>query len=313
MKEQMGLDGAIAEAERLLGRLGQGDFASPVVKTVFDETTFTATHVVHDPATRKAAVIDSVMDFDPASGRTSFASARKIVDYVQAERLAVEWLLETHAHADHLSAAPYLQQELGGKIAIGSEIKAVQATFADIFNEGSCFACDGSQFDRLFDDGDGFSVGEIPALALHVPGHTPADMAYMIGDALFVGDTMFMPDYGTARCDFPGGDARHLYRSIKRLMALPDETRAFLCHDYKAPGRNNYAWETTIGAQRSGNLHLCEGISEDSFVEMRTKRDATLSTPKLLLAAVQVNMRAGRLPEPESNGTTYLKLPLNLI
>lgn len=313
MKEQMGLDGAIAEAGRLVGHVRQGAVASPFVKTFFDETTFTATHVVHDPATRKAAVIDSVMDFDPASGRTSFTSARKIVDYVQAEGLAVEWLLETHAHADHLSAAPYLQQELGGRISIGTEIKAVQATFADIFNEGSCFACDGSQFDRLFDDGDGFSVGEIPALALHVPGHTPADMAYMIGDALFVGDTMFMPDYGTARCDFPGGDARHLYRSIKRLMALPDETRAFLCHDYKAPGRSNYAWETTIGAQRAGNLHLCNGVSEDSFVEMRTKRDATLSTPKLLLAAVQVNMRGGRLPEPESNGTTYLKLPLNLI
>ncbi|MGH6743110.1 MAG: MBL fold metallo-hydrolase, partial [Bradyrhizobium sp.] len=259
------------------------------------------------------AVIDSVMDFDPPSGRTSFASAQKVIDYVGAEGLGVDWLLETHAHADHLSAAPYLQQTLGGKIAIGSEIKSVQSSFVRIFNESACFACDGSQFDRLFDDGDAFRVGDIPAIALHVPGHTPADLAYVIGDAVFVGDTMFMPDYGTARCDFPGGDARQLYRSIHRLLGLPIETRAFLCHDYKAPERPCYAWETTIGAERANNLHLRDGVGEDAFVEMRNQRDAALSTPKLLLAAVQVNMRGGRLPEPEANGTSYLKLPLNLI
>ncbi len=308
----MASDAATAEAGQIIERARHGDVPLPVVKSFFDEVTFTATHVVHDPESRKAAVIDSVMDFDPASGRTSVAGAQKVVDYVQAERLTVEWLLETHAHADHLSAAPYLQQKLGGQTAIGREIKAVQASFAPIFNEGACFARDGSQFDRLFDDCDPFEIGSIPAIALHVPGHTPADMAYLIGDALFVGDTMFMPDYGTARCDFPGGDARQLYRSIQRLMELPDETRAFLCHDYKAPGRTSYAWETTIGSERS-NLHLRDGVSEDAFVEMRTKRDSTLSTPKLLLAAVQVNMRAGRLPEPEANGTSYLKLPIDLI
>jgi glyoxylase-like metal-dependent hydrolase (beta-lactamase superfamily II) len=256
-------------------------------------------------------VIDSVMDFDPASARISFASAQKIIDHVTAEGLSVEWLLETHAHADHLSAAPYLQDRLGGRIAIGSGIKAVQTAFATIFNED--FACDGSQFDRLFEDGDDFSIGDIPAVALHVPGHTPADIAYVIGDALFPGDTMFMPDYGTARCDFPGGDARQLYRSIHRLTALPDETRAFLCHDYKAPGRPSYAWQTTVGAERSNNLHLRGGINEDAFVAMRTARDATLSTPRLLLPSVQVNVRGGRLPEPEENGTSYLKLPLNRI
>jgi glyoxylase-like metal-dependent hydrolase (beta-lactamase superfamily II) len=306
-------DRALGEAAQLVGSVLRGETAKPVVTTFFDEATFTATHVVHDPARRKAAVIDSVMDFDAASGRTAFASAQKVVDHVEAEGLAVEWLLETHAHADHLSASPYLQQKLGGTIGIGSGIKAVQASFAKIFNEGPDFACDGSQFDRLFDDGDRFSVGEIPAIALHVPGHTPADMAYLVGDALFVGDTMFMPDYGTARCDFPGGDARQLYRSINRLMALSDETRCFLCHDYKAPGRPNFAWKTTIGEERSNNLHLRGGMTEDAFVEMRTKRDSTLSTPRLLLPAVQVNMRGGRLPEPEENGTSYLKLPLNLI
>jgi glyoxylase-like metal-dependent hydrolase (beta-lactamase superfamily II) len=308
----MSPDAAVEKARSLVARAHSGEVAMPVVKSFFDEATFTATHVIHDPATRRAALIDSVMDFDAASGRTSFASGQRIVDHVEAEGLTVEWLLETHAHADHLSAAPWLQQKLGGKIAIGSDIKRVQQSFAKIFNEGACFACDGSQFDRLFEDGDEFRVGEVPAIALHVPGHTPADMAYLVGDALFVGDTMFMPDYGTARCDFPGGDARQLYRSIQRLMALPDETRVFLCHDYKAPGRTAYTWETTIGAERA-NLHLRDCGGEDAFFEMRTKRDATLSTPKLLLAAVQVNMRGGRLPEPEENGTSYLKLPLNLL
>ena len=305
----MKADAALEQARGLVQRALAGRVTKPAVTTFFDEATFTATHVVHDPRTKKAAVIDSVMDFDPASGRTAFASAQKVVDHVAANGLTVEWLLETHAHADHLSAAPWLQERLGGQVAIGSAIRAVQATFATIFNE--VFACDGSQFDRLFEDGDSFSVGGIPAVALHVPGHTPADMAYVIGDALFTGDTMFMPDYGTARCDFPGGDARQLYRSIRRLMALPDETRAFLCHDYKAPARPSYAWETTVRAERANNLHLRGGVSEDAFVEMRTARDATLSTPRLLLPSIQVNVRGGRLPEPEDNGTSYLKLPLN--
>jgi glyoxylase-like metal-dependent hydrolase (beta-lactamase superfamily II) len=306
----MGADAILDRAKEQVTRALGGEGGKPAVKSFFDEATFTASHVVHDPDTRAAAVIDSVMDYDAASGRTSFANADRITDYVEAEGLKVEWLLETHAHADHLSAAPYLQQKLGGKIAIGEGVRAVQRQFAKAFDSGE--PCDGSQFDQLFADGDTFSIGSIPAIALHVPGHTPADLAYVIGDAAFVGDTMFMPDYGTARCDFPGGDARQLYRSIRRLMALPDETRVFLCHDYQAPNRPHYAWETTIGAEREGNVHLRDGASEEEFVAMRTKRDAGLSMPKLLLPAVQVNMRAGRLPEPEPNGTSYLKIPLNL-
>jgi glyoxylase-like metal-dependent hydrolase (beta-lactamase superfamily II) len=284
-----------------------------VVQAFFDEPTFTASYVAHDPGTHKAAIIDSVCDFDQPSGRTSYESADAIIAYVKAKGLTVDWILETHAHADHLSAAPYLQEQLGGKIAIGAKIKTVQSVFAGIFNEGPDFAQDGSQFDTLFEDGDAFHIGAIPAVALHMPGHTPACMAYIIGDAAFVGDTMFMPDYGSARADFPGGDARTLFRSIRRLMQLPDETRVFLCHDYKAPQRDEYIWETTIGAQRTGNVHVHEGISEDGFVEMRTKRDATLGMPRLILPSIQVNIRAGHLPEPESNGTRYLKLPLNLL
>jgi glyoxylase-like metal-dependent hydrolase (beta-lactamase superfamily II) len=227
--------------------------------------------------------------------------------------LTVDWLLETHAHADHLSDAPYLKRQLGGAVAIGREIVAVQRVFAGVFNEPDSFARDGSQFDRLLGDGEEFALGSIPAMALHVPGHTPACIAYAIGDALFVGDTLFMPDYGTARCDFPGGDARTLYRSIRRLLALPDQTRMFLCHDYLAPGREAYAWETTVAAQRSGNIHAHAGIDEDQFVAMREARDATLAMPRLILPAVQVNIRAGHLPEPEANGVSYLKLPLNLL
>lgn len=285
---------------------------APVVATFFDEATCTATHVVHDPATRAAAIIDSVMDFDAATMRTSFASAQRLVDHCRAEGLHVEWLLETHVHADHLSAAPFLQDALGGRIAIGAGIRAVQAAFGDILNEGAGFARDGSQFDRLFGDGDTFSLGGIPAVALAVPGHTPADMAFVIGDAAFVGDTMFMPDFGTARTDFPGGDARQLFRSIHRLLELPDETRVFLCHDYKSATRDDYAWETTIAAQR-GNLHLGEKVDEPAFAAMREARDATLPPPRLMLPAIQVNMRAGRLPAPEANGTSYLKLPLNRV
>jgi len=286
----------------------------PVVKSFFDEATFTVSHVLHDPVTKKAALIDSVLDFDPPSGRTSHASADAMIAYVEAQDLTVEWLLETHAHADHLSAAPYLQEKLGGRLAIGHEILTVQDVFGKIFNEGTEFRRDGSQFDQLFNDGDRFTVGSLEATLLHVPGHTPACLAYVIGDAVFPGDTLFMPDYGTARCDFPGGDARTLYRSIQRLLSLPDAARVFLCHDYKAPpGRTEFAWETTIGAERTGNIHVREGISEDEFVTMRTRRDATLAMPRLILPSVQVNMNGGRPPEPESNGTRYLKLPLNVL
>lgn len=285
----------------------------PVVRAFFDEVTFTASYVVHDAATRSAAIIDSVMDYDAAAGRTSFASADAIVAYVRDEELTVEWLLETHAHADHLSAAPYLQAKLGGKLAIGRDICRVQEVFGKLFNAGTAFERDGSQFDRLFDDGDVFTIGELSAAVLHVPGHTPADMAYVIGDAVFAGDTIFMPDYGTARADFPGGDARQLFRSIRRLLSLPAEARLFLCHDYKAAGRDSFAWETTVGAERTGNVHVHEGVDEDAFVKMRTERDAMLSMPALILPAVQVNMRGGRLPEPEGNGTRYLKLPLDVL
>ena len=287
--------------------------ARPCVKAFFDEPTFTASYVVHDPATRRAAIIDSVLDFDAAAGRTSHVSAQAIVDYVKSENLTIDWLIETHAHADHLSAAPWLQQQLGGKLMIGRDIITVQNVFGKIFNAGTEFERDGSQFDVLTDDGYTFKIGEIDVVALHVPGHTPADMAYVIGDAVFTGDTMFMPDYGTARADFPGGDARQLYRSIRRLLSLPPETRLFLCHDYKAPGRDSYVWETTVGAERTGNVHVHDGVDEDDFVKMRTARDATLAMPKLILPSVQVNMRGGRLPEPDDNGTRYLKLPLDVL
>ena len=290
-----------------------GDAPRPIVQSFFDEVTFTASHVVHDPVTRSAAIIDSVLDFDPASARTGHKSADAMIDYVRAQGLSVEWLLETHAHADHLSAAPYLQQQLGGRIAIGRAITAVQQTFGTLFNEGSDFQRDGSQFDHLFDDGDSFTIGSLAAAVLHVPGHTPADLAYVIGDAVFTGDTIFMPDFGTARADFPGGDARQLFRSIRRLLSLPRGARLFLCHDYKAPERDTFAWETTIGAERDSNVHVHDGIEEDGFVAMRTARDATLDMPRLILPSIQVNMRAGHLPEPEANGTRYLKIPLDTV
>ncbi len=285
----------------------------PVVKSFFDKQTFTISHVVRDPQSNACAIIDSVLDYDPASGRTTSASAQALVDYIKSESLEVHWLLETHAHADHLSAAPLLQAELGGQLAIGREIVRVQQVFGKIFNAGTEFQRDGSQFDQLFNDGDRFSIGSLEATVLHVPGHTPACLAYVIGDAVFPGDTLFMPDYGTARCDFPGGDARQLYRSIQRLLKLPDKARMFLCHDYKAPGRDHYAWETTVGAQRTGNVHVREGVSEDDFYTMRTERDATLAMPKLILPSVQVNMRGGQLPPAEDNGVQYLKIPLNVL
>lgn len=285
--------------------------AVPVIRAFFDAPTFTVTYVVHDAATRRAAVIDSVLAFDAASGRTSPDTAEPIIAYVDAEGLTVDWHLETHAHADHLSAAPYLQRKLGGKIAIGAHICEVQQTFGKLFHAGAGFAHDGSQFDHLWQDGDSFSIGDLPVTVLHVPGHTPACVAYVIGDAVFVGDTMFMPDYGTARADFPGGDARQLFRSLRRLLELPPETRLFLCHDYLPEGRDHYVWETTVAQQRSANIHAHDGIGEEEFVAMREARDRTLDMPRLILPSVQVNMRAGHLPPPEDNGVVYLKIPVN--
>ena len=307
MTQDTNIEKAIEQVKAVLG----GKLRAPHVKGFFHEPTFTASYVVSDDATRRAAIIDSVWDFDQPSGRTSFEAADEIVAYVQEQGLTVDWILETHAHADHLSAAPYLQEKLGGNLAIGREIVTVQGVFGKIFNEGTEFARDGSQFDHLLQDGEVLMIGDIPLIALHVPGHTPADMAYVIGDSAFIGDTMFMPDYGSARADFPGGDARQLYRSVRRLMRLPDETRVFLCHDYMAPNREEFVWETTMLAERTANVHLHEGVTEDQFVEMRTQRDATLEMPRLILPSIQVNIRGGHLPPPEENGTSYLKLPVN--
>ncbi|MEJ5141951.1 MBL fold metallo-hydrolase [Gluconobacter albidus] len=306
-------DAAIQAATDQIRRTEQGATPVPVVCTFFDEATNTATHVVHCPVTKHAAVIDSVLDYDPAAGRTSHGSAQAIVDYVGREGLTVDWQLETHAHADHLSAAPWLQEKIGGKLGIGADITLVQAVFGKIFNAGTRFARDGSQFDRLFRDGETFRIGELPVTVLHVPGHTPADMAFVIGDAAFVGDTIFMPDFGTARADFPGGDPRQLFRSIRRLLSLPVETRLFLCHDYKAPGRDDYVWLTTVGHERGYNIHVHDGVSEEEFVQMRTARDATLAMPRLLMPSVQVNMRGGHLPEPEADGVSYIKIPVNRV
>ncbi len=283
----------------------------PEIKGFFDEPTNTASYVVWDPATKAAAVIDSVLDFDVAAGRTSFRAADAMIAFVKAEGLACEWVLETHVHADHLSAAPYIQEKLGGKLGIGANIILVQDTFGKIFNAGTEFERDGSQFDRLFKNGDEFAIGSLPVAVLHTPGHTPACMTYVIGDAAFVGDTLFMPDYGTARADFPGGSARQLYHSIKRVLALPAQTRLFMCHDYKAPGRDSFAWETTVAEERARNVHVHDGVSEDEFVAMREARDKTLSMPRLIVPAIQVNMRAGRMPPAEDNGTVYLKMPID--
>lgn len=285
----------------------------PAVTAFFHEPSNTFSYVVSDPLTRKAAVIDAVLDYDAASGGTSHAAADALVDFVRAQALLVEWVIDTHAHADHLSASPYIKAQLGGTLAIGEHIREVQKTFGKLFNAGSDFATDGSQFDHLFVDGEPYMLGSIPAVAMHTPGHTPACMTHLIGDAAFVGDTLFMPDYGTARCDFPGGDAATLYRSIRRIFALPDATRVFLCHDYKAPGRDAFAHETTVATERDNNLHVRHGISEAEFVAMRTARDATLNVPQLLLPAVQVNMRAGQLPPAEDNGVRYLKIPLDAL
>ncbi|MBV5261398.1 MBL fold metallo-hydrolase [Synechococcus moorigangaii CMS01] len=286
---------------------------TPAVKAFFDEPTNTVSYVVSDPATKKAAIVDSVLDYDPKSGRTSRASADAIIAHVEEQGLEVQWLLETHVHADHLSAAPYLKEKVGGTLAIGSFIRTVQDVFGKVFNAGTEFQRDGSQFDRLVEDGDTFKLGGIDVRAIHTPGHTPACMTYVIGDAAFVGDTLFMPDYGTARCDFPGGDAAALYRSIQKIYALPEDTRMFLCHDYKAPGRDTFEWETTVGEQKRANIHVHEGVSEDAFVKMRTARDATLAMPTLILPSVQVNMRAGHMPPADDNGTVYLKIPVDAL
>ncbi len=284
----------------------------PEIRAFFDEPTFTVSYLLWDPGRRRAAIIDSVLDFDPRSGRTGTQSAQALLDAAQAESLQVDWILETHAHADHLSAAPFLKQATGAAVVIGEGIGAVQRVFKRVYNLLD-LAADGSQFDRLVKDGDRLALGELSMEVMHTPGHTPACVSYKIGDATFIGDTLFMPDYGSARADFPGGDARTLYRSIKRILALPPETRLFLCHDYKPAGRDKYLWETSVAEQRAHNIHVHDGISEDAFVAMREARDKALAKPALILPSIQVNIRAGALPAPESNGVRYLKLPLDAL
>lgn len=285
----------------------------PEVISFFDEPTNTITYIVADPETKSCAIIDSVLDYDASSGRTKTTSADEVIDFIKDGGLTVQWILETHAHADHFSAAPYLQKQIGGVIAIGEHIPDIQKVFGGLFNTGDEFKQDGSQFGRLFKDNETFKIGNLDAEIIYVPGHTPACVAYHVGDAVFVGDTLFMPDYGSARCDFPGGDAGTLYDSVHKLYELPDETRMFLCHDYKAKGRDYYAWETTVGNQKKNNIHLNTSVTRDAFIKMRTERDKTLGMPKLILPSIQVNMRAGELPEPEENGVSYLKIPLNSV
>jgi glyoxylase-like metal-dependent hydrolase (beta-lactamase superfamily II) len=286
--------------------------ASPKVHPLFDEATWTVTYVVHSGQGSACAIIDSVLDYDPKSGRTRTVSADRVIDYVEDNGLNVAWILETHAHADHLSAAPNLKERLGGKIAIGEHITRVQEVFKEIFNLEPQFRTDGSQFDRLLVDEEEIQIGELTAKVLYVPGHTPACVAYQIGDAVFVGDTMFMPDVGTARCDFPGGDAKTLYASVRKLLRLPPQTRLFMCHDYP-PNHRKVAFETTVAAQREKNIHVHDGVSEAEFIAIRSQRDAALEMPVLILPAVQINIRAGEMPPKESNGIAYLKIPLNAL
>jgi glyoxylase-like metal-dependent hydrolase (beta-lactamase superfamily II) len=286
---------------------------TPQVKGFFDEATNTISYVVWDTSTDTAAIIDSLLDFDQASGRTNTKSADRMIAFVREAGLTVDWIIDTHVHADHLTAAPYIKSQLGGRTGIGEHIATVQKVFGKLFNEGQEFHTDGSQFDHLFEDDETYKVGGIDALAIHTPGHTPACMSHLIGDALFVGDTIFMPDFGTARCDFPGGDAGTLYGSIQKLFALPESTRVFLCHDYKAPGRDEYVWETTIGDEKRKNKHVHEGVLKAEFVKMRNARDATLDMPKLILPSVQINMRAGEMPPAEPNGKRYMKIPINAL
>ncbi|MFY0648054.1 MBL fold metallo-hydrolase [Sulfitobacter geojensis] len=283
----------------------------PNVTAFFDDATNTVSYVLQDPQGSACAIVDSVLDFDHAAGRTDTRSADKIVAFIREKSLNLQWILESHVHADHLSAAPYLQEKLGGKIGIGNQIRVVQDTFGKVFNEGTEFQRDGSQFDALFDDGDSFHIGQMRTDVMHTPGHTPACLTYVIGDAAFVGDTLFMPDFGTARCDFPGGSAHDLYQSIQRILSLPDETRIFVGHDYKAPGRDEFAWETTVAAQKAANVHVGGGTDENSFVDLRETRDAQLAMPKLIVPSLQVNMRAGHMPPAEEDGTVMLKLPIN--
>lgn len=283
---------------------------SPKIQAYFDEPTNTVSYLVADPSTRAAAIVDPVLDYDHGSGALSTRSAQRILADVKEAGLTLQWVLETHAHADHLSAAPFFQRKTGARVVIGEHIAEVQRIFSKTFNLND-ISCTGEEFDKLVRDGETFMLGNMKVSVMHTPGHTPACVTYRIGDAVFVGDTLFMPDYGTARADFPGGDARRLYRSIRRLLALPPATRLFLCHDYKAPGRDRYAWETTVAEQLAHNVHVHEGVSEDEFASMREARDATLSAPQLLLPSIQVNIRAGRLPAPEDNGVAYLKIPLS--
>lgn len=286
---------------------------NPIVKAFFDPDTFTASFVVSDPASRSAAIIDAVLDFDYAAGRTSTRSADAIIEYIRRQQLDTQWILETHVHADHITAAAYLKDRLGGKTGIGAATTVIQETFGKFFNAESAFKTDGSQFDYLFTDGDTFPLGTLQVSVLHTPGHTPACVTYVIGDAAFVGDTLFMPDYGTARCDFPGGSAATMYDSIQKILALPATTRVFVGHDYKAEGRAEYVWESTIGEQQAHNIHVRTGITRDEFIELRNARDAQLAAPRLILPSLQVNMRAGNLPPAEPNGTVYLKIPVNRI
>ena len=285
----------------------------PHIQAFFDPATWTVSYVVHAEGHTQCAIIDPVLDYDAASAHTRTRSADAIIAWVREHGLQVEWILETHAHADHLSAAPYLKQELGGRIAIGEHIRTVQATFRKIFNLEAAFACDGSQFDHLFKAGERFAIGPLQVEALHVPGHTPADLAYRIDDVVFVGDTLFMPDVGTARCDFPGGDARELYRSIRRLLDLPAETRLFMCHDYPPDDRREPEWECTVADQRARNIHVRDGVTLEEFVAMREKRDASLGLPQLIIPSVQINIRAGQMPPADDNGVRYLRVPLNLL
>jgi glyoxylase-like metal-dependent hydrolase (beta-lactamase superfamily II) len=284
----------------------------PDVTAFFDAPTFTVTYVAADPETGRAAVIDPVLDYDPSSGRTSTDSADKVVDFITAQKLSVDWILETHVHADHLTGAPYIRAKLGGEIAIGENVKAVQEVFKSVFNLAD-LATDGGQFDHLFEDGEAFSIGNIEARVIHTPGHTPACITYLIGDAGFVGDTLFMPDFGSARTDFPGGSAEQLYDSIQKILALPDDTRLFMCHDYKAPGRDVFAWETSVKEQRESNIHVNDSVTREQFIEMREGRDSQLGMPKLILPSIQVNVRAGNLPAAEDNGVAYLKIPLDAL
>ena len=284
----------------------------PIVTAFFHEPTFTYSYVVQDPASKHCAIIDSVLDFDYSSGTTDMHSADEILAFIKDQGLTVEWILETHVHADHLSAAPYLQQKTSAKTGIGSGITKVQDVFGKAFNAGSEFSRDGSQFDQLFEDKDEIRIGELIGYALHTPGHTPACLTYVFANDVFVGDTLFMPDYGPARCDFPGGDAETLYQSVQKIFQLPETTRLYMCHDYKAPGRAEYAFETTVAEEKAHNIHVKQDISQEEFVRMRSERDATLDMPRLILPAVQVNMRAGHMPKADDNGQVYLKVPVNL-